>query len=149
MRYLLVAHPMPGGIVHLPEEWAKTRVDHVAHMNCCDAVRETCGQLLHGTNVTPTSLDTHLRIVTTSCLDQTAPLSSVQALGCTRAVREWLMRCKPQNGLIVGGAHQINAVLMGMCDELKDYSLSPGDSVFIKTTGPQHDLTFYQPRHKK
>jgi hypothetical protein len=146
MKYLLVAHPEPNGIIHLPQEWAKTPVDHAAHTNCCDATTETCQRLLEGTSVMPTSLDTYLRFSTTSCLTCTVTLPSAQAFGCTRAVREWLTKNNPQYGLIVGGADQINAVLVGICNDLKNYSLSAGSSVFIEVKGLQRDLTFYKPR---
>ncbi len=147
MKYLLVAHPEPGGIVHLPPEWAQTPVDYAAHTACCDTTRDMCEQLLQGTNVTPTGLDTYLRLVTTSCLvGTTTPLHGLQALSFTSAVRKWLARYNPRHGLFVGGAREVNAVLLGMCDDLEGYSLSPGRTVLVEKHGLQHDLTFYQPR---
>ncbi|MBP9710617.1 hypothetical protein KBD61_06410 [Patescibacteria group bacterium] len=146
MKYLLVAHPEPGGIVHLPPEWGETPVDHAAHTACCDTTRNTCERLLQGMNLTPASLDTYLRLVTTPCLGRTASLHDLQALGFTSAVRKWLARYNPQHGLIVGGAREVNAVLLGMCDDLKDYLIPPGRAVLVEIKGTQPLLTFYKPR---
>lgn len=145
MKYLLVAHPEPGQTTHLPNGWTGNNVDRATYTGCCPATRETCEALLKGASIAPTLLEIQLRLVA-PCLNGTTALLGAQAFHHTRAVRKWLARHNPRYGLIVGGAGEINAVLMGMCDELKNYLLCPGSSVLIVGKGLQHDFTFYQPR---
>lgn len=146
MKYLLVAHPGPSGIVHLPPEWAETPVDYAAYTTCCDAPQETCERLLQGMSVRPTILNTHLRLVIEHCLSCAPSLCGVHALTYTRAVREWLARSQPENGIIVGEACLVKTILVGICDDLGNYAIHPGNVVLVEVETTRRSITFYKPR---